>query len=48
MMDPDVYNNDLLFNDVIEYPGRQELLIEKFNHRMSWRGFGDFLKINFD
>ena len=48
MMDPDIYNNDLLFYDVIKYSGRQKLLIERFNHRMSWHGFGDFLKINFN
>ena len=48
MMDPDVYNNPELFKDAIERKGRQKLLIEKFNHRMSWHGFDDFLKINFD
>ena len=48
MMDPDVYNNDKLFKNAIEYSGRKQLLIEKFNHRMSWHGFDDFLKINFD
>ena len=45
MMDPDVYNNDELFKDAIE---KQELLIEKFNHRMSWHGFRDFLRIEID
>ena len=43
IMDPDVYNNDELFKDVLEREGRQKLLIEKFNHRMSWQGFRDFL-----
>ena len=35
MMDPDIYNNRNHFNDVIEKPDKQELLIEKFNHRMT-------------
>ena len=48
MMDPDVYNNDELFKDAIERTARQELLIEKFNHRMSWHGFRDFLRIKID
>ena len=48
MMDPDIYNNDEYFKAVIEREGLQELLIEKFNHRMFWPGFYDFLKINFD
>ena len=48
MMDPDVYNNDELFKCVIERKELQELLIEKFNNRMSYHGFGDFLRINFD
>ena len=43
MMDPDVYNNDEVFKDVIEREGKKELLIEKFNHRMSWQGIRDFL-----
>ena len=38
LMDPDIYNNDELFKDAIERTGRQVLLIEKFNHRMSWHG----------
>ena len=45
IMDPDVYNNEELFKDAIE---RQELLIEKFNHLMTWHGFDDFLRIKID
>ena len=45
MMDPDVYNDDQLFKAAIERTDRQELLIKKFNHRMTWHGFHDFLKI---
>ena len=48
MMDPDVYNNRELFEDAIERLGSQKLLIEKFNHRMTWHGFADFLRIKFD
>ena len=48
MMDPDVYNNRELFEDAIERLGRQELLIEKFNHRMTWHGFNNFLRIKID
>ena len=48
MMDPDVYNNRELFEDAIERLGRQELLIEKFNHRMTYHGFDDFLRIKID
>ena len=48
MMDPDVYNNDILFKDAIERTDRQKLLIRKFNHRMSFNGFDDFLRIKFD
>ena len=47
MMDPDVYNNRELFEDAIERLDRQKLLIEKFNHRMTWHGFADFLRIKF-
>ena len=43
LMDPDVYNNDELFKDVLEKEERQKLLIKKFNHRMSCQGFRDFL-----
>ena len=45
LMDPDVYNNDKVFKDVIEREEIQEILIEKFNHRMSYHGFDDFLRI---
>ena len=48
MMDPEVYNNRERFEDAIERLGRQELLIEKFNHRMTWHGFDDFLMIKID
>ena len=48
MMDPYVYNNRELFEDAIERLGRQELLIEKFNHRMTWHGFKNFLRIKID
>ena len=47
MMDPDVYNNDKNFINTL-VRGSDELLIEKFNHRMTWHGFDDFLRINFD
>ena len=42
MMDPDIYN-ELLKN--INTPFCSRLLIEKFNHRMTWHGFNDFLRI---
>ena len=42
MMDPDIYNK-LLKNK--NAPFSDFLLIEKFNHRMSWHGFNDFLRI---
>ena len=45
MMDPDFYNNPILFKNAIE---RQEPLIKKFNHRMTWHGFDDFLRIKID
>ena len=48
LMDPDVYNNDEVFKDVIEKTDRQELLIEKLNHRLSFHGFDDFLRIKFN
>ena len=48
MMDPDVYNNDELFRNAIEYSRRKQLLIKKFNHRMSYDGYYDFLRIKFD
>ena len=48
MMDPDVYNNSEHFNAALERLGKQELLIKKFNHRMTWDGYDDFLRINFD
>ena len=48
LMDPDVYNNDELFKIAIEHSGRKQLLIRKFNHRMSYDGYDDFLRINFD
>ena len=47
-MDPDVYNNDELFKDVIEKTDKQELLIEKLNHRLSYHGFDDFLRIKIE
>ena len=47
-MDPDIYNNHKHFNDAIEKPDKQELLIEKFNHRMTQDVFDDFLRIKFD
>ena len=47
MMDPDVYNNDENFIYTL-VRGSNELLIEKFNHRMTYHGFDDFLRINFD
>ena len=48
LMDSDVYNNPELLKDAIERPVRQKLLIEKFNHRMTYHGIDDFLRINFD
>ena len=45
LMDPDIYCNVELIKLVIRNPS---LYIEKFNHRMSWHGFDDFLKIQFD
>ena len=48
LMDPDVYNNDKLLKRVIERDGIDEILIEKFNNRMTYHGFYDFLRINFD
>ena len=45
MMDPDFYNNPILFKNAIE---RQKPLIKKFNHRMTWHGFDDFLRIKID
>ena len=48
LMDPDLYNNDELFKDAIERTGMQDLLIKKFNHRMTYHGFDDFLRIKFD
>ena len=48
LMDPDVYNNPKLFKDAIETPEFQNLLIRKFNYRMSWQGLDDFLRIKFD
>ena len=45
LMDPDVYN--ILFKN--KNKGFCiDLLIEKFNHRMSYNGIDDFLRINFD
>ena len=43
MMDPVIYNK-LLKN--INSPLSNILMIEKFNHRMTWYGFDDFLRIN--
>ena len=48
LMDPDVYNNLELFKVAIERTSTQKLLIEKFNHRMTWHGFDDFLRIKID
>ena len=48
LMDPDVYNNPELFNDVKEKTAKQELLIEKLDNRLYHLGFEDFLRINFD
>ena len=42
MMDPDIYN-ELLKNKNASFCDL--LLIEKFNHRMTWHGFDDFLRI---
>ena len=48
MMDPDVFNNSEHFNAALERLDKQELLIKKFNHRMNFDGYNDFLNINFD
>ena len=48
LMDPDIYNNDILFKKAIEISCKHELLIEKFNHRMTYHGFYDFLRIQFN
>ena len=48
MMDPDVYNDNEIFKVTLERGGMQHFLIKKFNHRMSYHGFDDFLRINFD
>ena len=48
LMDPDIYNNNEYFKDVIERRTSQEYLIKKFNHRISYYGYDDFLRINFD
>ena len=45
LMDPDVYNYPELFKLAIENP---DFYIKKFNHRMTWYGIKDFLKIKFD
>ena len=45
LMDPDVYNYPEFFKLVIENP---DFYIKKFNHRMTWRGIREFLKIKFD
>ena len=45
LMDPDVYNYPELFKLVIENP---DFYIKKFNHRMTYYGIEDFLKIEFD
>ena len=47
MMDPDIYNNDELFEKIIQFP-TDKLLLEKLDHRTSWHGIRDFLRINFD
>ena len=47
LMDPDIYNNDELFENLIKL-STDELLIEKLDHRTSWHGIRDFLRINFD
>ena len=48
MMDPDIYNNSELFKFAIKRPDIQKFLIKKFNHRMTWNGFDDFIKEKFD
>ena len=47
MMDPDIYNNYEIFKDNL-INGCHKLLIEKFNHRMTYHGIDDFKRINFD
>ena len=48
MMDPIVYNNDELFEDVTNFTEMQEFLIKNFNLRMSYYGFEYFLLTKFD
>ena len=45
LMDPDVYRSVELMKLVIE---NSDWYVKKFNHRMSWRGIREFLKIEFD
>ena len=48
MLDPDVYNNNVLFKDAIERKETQKILIGNFNHRMTCHGFRGFLRIKVD
>ena len=48
MIDPDVYNNDELLKVTLERGGMQHFPIEKFNHRMSYHGFDELLRIKID
>ena len=48
MMDPDFYNYSKNFNNVFERPNLQKLLIKRFNYRMTWDGFDDFIKEKYD
>ena len=45
LMDPDIYHSIELINHVIK---NSDFYIKKFNHRMGWKGFREFLKIEFD
>ena len=48
MMDPDFYNYSKNFNDVFESPNFQKLLIKRFNYRMTYDGYHDFLNVQYD
>ena len=50
IMDPDIYYNNKLFKRSLEGGGKGvsiNQLIQKFNYRMSYYGFDDFLRIKY-
>ena len=48
MMDPDFYNYSKNFNNVFYRPNFQELLIKRFNYRMTYNGFDNFINQKYD